>query len=105
MTGPLVVTSCDAHLVREDVRERRLAEARAGPQKRMWSSGSPRRRAASTKTREVLLVLGLADVVVEGARAERAIEARVVALGPAVGGARFFGGSGGLLGFRHPWGT
>ena len=68
----------DAHLVREDVRERRLAEAgRAAEQdviERLL-----RRRAASTKTRRFSLCFVLPDVVVERARPKDAIEALVVA--------------------------
>ena len=77
MTGPLVVWSCDAHLVREDVRERRLAEARRAAREDVIERLAAPPRGLDEDV-EVVLVLRLADVVVEGPRPERPVEARVV---------------------------
>ena len=104
MTGPLVDASCDAHLVRQDVRQRGLAEARRARQEDVVE-----RLAALLRRRdehlEVLGVLGLPDVVVEGLRAERAVELRVVArAGPpsrARAGAAGFLSAGASASSRH----
>ena len=75
----------DPHLVGEDLGERRLAEAGGAAEKEVVE------RLAATARRldedaEVLLVLRLADVVVERLRAQGAVEAVVVPLGGAVRG-------------------
>jgi hypothetical protein len=68
----------DAHLLREDVRERRLSEAGRAAEKDVIERlfAAPR---GLDEDLEVLLVLALADVLIERAGAEEAIEAVVVA--------------------------
>ena len=77
----------DPHLVREDLRERRLAEPGRAAEEHVVERLLPA-PGGLDEDAQVLLVLGLADVVVEGLRAERAVEARVVPLRRAVDGAR-----------------
>ena len=75
--GPVRHVERDAHLVREDLRERRLAEARRTAEEHVIERLAALLRGLHEDA-QVLLVLRLADVVVERARTERAIEAHVV---------------------------
>ena len=99
-TGPLVVWSSHAHLVREDLRERGLAEARGAGQEQVIERLAAAARRLDEHA-EVLLVLGLADVVVEGLGAERAVVAAVVAVA-AASSARTGAASSGLRGACAP---
>ena len=88
MAGPLVVCSCDAHLVREDVRERRLAEAgRAAEEDVIERLAAAARRLDEDP--EVVLVLALPDVLVERGRPKEPVEAGVVRLFASPENARF----------------
>jgi hypothetical protein len=90
----------DPHLVGEDLRQRGLAKpGRAAKEEVVEWLAAPAR--GFDEDLEVVLVLGLPDVVVEGLGAEGAVEARVVALRGAVGGACFVGGGGELLCLGH----
>ena len=75
--GPAVRRRPGAHLARDDVRERRLAEAgRPGQQDVVERlAAAPRRR---EEDREVLADLGLADVLAEVLRAQLRLDGGVV---------------------------
>ncbi len=93
MTGPLVADELHAHLVGQDERERRLAQARRTAQKHVVERLAALPRGLDEDA-QVVLVLGLPDVVGERARTQRAVELRVVAPSRRVDGA--IGGSSSL---------
>ncbi len=69
----------DAHLVREDLREGRLAQTGRAAKEEVIERLAPLLRGGDEHA-EVLLVLLLADVIVERARTQRAVETRVLGL-------------------------
>ena len=69
----------DAELARDDLRQRRLAEARAGPTKRTWSSASFRELRRVDEDLEIGAGLRLADEIGEELRPERRIRRVVLA--------------------------
>ena len=88
----------DAHLVRQDVGERGLAEpGRPGQEDVIERLAALPRRL--DEDAEVLLVLGLPDVVREGSRPQRAVELGVVRLRRRVDRTRGRGLSGGAARF------
>ncbi len=66
----------DAHLMRKDLRERRLAEPRRAAEEHVIERLVALLRRFDEDA-QILFVLLLTDVVVERARTERAVEARV----------------------------
>ena len=72
--GPAVCTNGHVELVRPGSGPARSCPGPGGPASRTWSSASPRARRGLERDRQLLAQRGLADELLERARAQRAVE-------------------------------